>query len=158
MYLCSFNELYLFNFKEMIYLLTVKEILILSKNIYLFTKSIIIRGNYILTRNYIHFKEPYQFVQGNISSFNEIYPFKEIYLFKENIFVQVQGHMFIQGNYICWTLLHSRNSRNIYSKIVPSHFMIIISFTITLSWIRYSYNFFRLKDEEIVDMIKGSVL
>ena len=70
----------------MIYLLTVKEILIHSKvNIYLFTKSIIIRGNYTLTRNYIHFKEPYQFAQGNISSFNE------------NIFE------FIQGNYI-----HSR--------------------------------------------------
>ena len=115
----------------MIYLLTVKEILILSKNIYLFTKSIIIRGNYILTRNYIHFKEPYQFVQGNIFT-------------KEHIFVQVQGHMFIQGNYIYWTLLHSRNSRNIYSKIVPSHFMIIISFKITFSWIRYSYNFFLL--------------
>ena len=87
------------------YLLTVKEILILSNNIYLFTKSIIIRGNYILTRNYIHFKEPYQFVQGNISSFNEkysgkLYPFKEICSFKEHIFVQVQGHMFIQGNYI----------------------------------------------------------
>ena len=38
-----------YNFKEMIYLLTVKEILVLSKNTYLFTKSIIIRGNYILT-------------------------------------------------------------------------------------------------------------
>ena len=76
-------------------------------NIYLFTKSIIIRGNYILTaRNYIHFKEL-------ISSFREIYPrsmkhihseklypFKEICSFKEHIFVQVQGHMFIQGNYI----------------------------------------------------------
>ena len=90
----------------MIYLLTVKEILILSDNIYLFTKSIIIRGNYILTRNYIHFKEL-------ISSFKEIYPqstkyihsgklfqFKEIYLFKEHIFVHVKGHMFIQGKYI----------------------------------------------------------
>ena len=39
----------------MVYLLTDKEILILSKHIYLFTKSIIIRGNYILTRNYNHF-------------------------------------------------------------------------------------------------------
>ena len=37
-YICSLKELYLFNFKEMIYLLTVKEILILSNNIYLFTK------------------------------------------------------------------------------------------------------------------------
>ena len=36
--------------------------------------------------------------------------------------------------------------------------MIIISFTITISWIKYSYNFFRLKDEEIVDIIEGSVL
>ena len=92
-YLCSFKKLYLFNYKEMISLLTVKEILIHSKNIYLFTKSTIIRVNYILTRNYIHFKETYQFVQGNISSFNE--------------------NIFIQGNYI-----HSRkyvHLRNIYS-------------------------------------------
>ena len=85
-------------------------------------------------------------------------PFKEICSFKEHIFVQVQGHMLIQGNYIYWTLLHSRNSRNIYSKIVPSHFMIIISFAITIFWIKYSYNFCRLKDEEIVDMIEGSVI
>ena len=75
------------------YLLTVKEILVHSKNIYLFTKSIIIRDNYILTQNYIHFKEPYPFVQRNISTFNE--------------------NILIQGNYI-----HSRkyfNLRNIYS-------------------------------------------
>ena len=87
----------------------------------------------------------------------KLYPFKELCSFKKHIFVQVQGHMFIQGNYIYWTLLHSRNSRNTYSKIVPSHFirfMIIISFTITISWIKYSYNFFRLKDEEIADMIE----
>ena len=71
----------------MIYLLTVKEILILSNNIYLFTKSIIIRANYILTRNYIHFKEPYQFVQGNISSFNEIYSLREIISIQGNIFI-----------------------------------------------------------------------
>ena len=86
-YLCSFKKLYLFNFKEMIYLLTIKEILILSNNIYLFTKSVIVRGNYILTRNYIHFKELYLFVQGNISSFNEIYSFREI--------ISIQGNMFI---------------------------------------------------------------
>ena len=53
--------------------------------------------------------------------------------------------MFIQGNYIYWTLLHSQNSRNIYLKIVPSHFMIVISFTITVSWIKYSYNFFSVE-------------
>ena len=59
-------------------LVNCQEILILSNNIlYLFTKSIIIRANYILTRNYIHFKEPYQFVQGNISLFNEIHSFRK---------------------------------------------------------------------------------
>ena len=63
------------------------QILILSKHIYLFTKSIIIRVNYILTRNFIHFKEPYQFVQGNISSFNETYSFKEM--------ISIQGNMLI---------------------------------------------------------------
>ena len=45
-----------------------------------------------------------------------------------------------------------------YSKIVPSHFMIIISFAITISWIKYGYNSFRFKDEEIADMIEGSVI
>ena len=66
----------------MIYLLTVKEILILSNNIYLFTKSIIIRGNYILTQNYIHFKEPYQFLQRNIVILgNYIHSRKYIILF-----------------------------------------------------------------------------
>ena len=115
-YLCSFKELHLFNFKEIIYLLTVKEILIYSNNIYLFTKNIIIRGNYILTRNYIHSKEPYHFVQGNISSSgNEniliqgnyihsrkyvhlrsiyLYKFKAICSFNETIFVE---HCCIRG-------------------------------------------------------------
>ena len=90
----------------MIYLLTVKKILILSNNIDLLTKSIIIRGNYILTRNYIHFKEPYQFVQGNISSFNEIYSFREIISIQGNIssfneiysfreIISIQGNIFI---------------------------------------------------------------
>ena len=115
------------------------------KNIYLFTKSMIIRGNYIRSRNYIHFKEL-------ISSFNEI--------------IFVQGNIFLQGKHIHSEKLyqfkeyiHLRNiysfkfrarcsfkeaisiqqrcvrgrSRNFYSKIVSSHFMIIISFTITIS-------------------------
>ena len=85
----------------MIYLLTVKEILILSNNIYLFTKSIIIRGNYIrdtklyaFQRNRLtSFKEIYPRSTTDILS-GKLYPFKEIYLFKEHIFVQVQGHMF----------------------------------------------------------------
>ena len=148
----------------MIYLLTVKEILILSNNIYLFTKCIIIRGNYILTRNKYSFQGTVSvhsrkyilvqqniFIQGNYIHSRKYIYLRNIYSFKFKAII-----MFIQGNYIYWTLLHSRNSRNIYSKIVPSHFMIIISFTITISWIQYSYNSFRLKDEEIVDMIEGS--
>ena len=103
------------------------------------------------------FKQIYPRSMKHIHS-GKLYLFKEICSFKENIFVQVRGHMFIQENYIYWTLLHSRNSRNIYSKIVPCHFMIIISFTITISWIKYSYKFLRLKDEEVVDMTEGSVL
>ena len=61
--------------------------LTLSNNIYLFTKGIIIRGNYILTRNYIHFIESYQFVQGNLSSFNEIYSFRKIISIQGNVFI-----------------------------------------------------------------------
>ena len=59
----------------------------------LLTKSIITRGNYILTRNYIHFKEPYQV--------------------RSRKYILVQRNIFIQGNYI-----HSRKYiylRNIYS-------------------------------------------
>ena len=33
--------------------------------------------------------------------------------------------------------------------------ILIISFTITISWIKYGYNSFQLKDEEIADMIEG---
>ena len=36
--------------------------------------------------------------------------------------------------------------------------MIIISFRITISGIKYSYKYFWLSDEEVVDMIDGSVL
>ena len=54
-YLCSFKELHLFNFKEMIYLLTVKEITSFKEHIFIH-KSLIIRGKNLLSRNYIHFK------------------------------------------------------------------------------------------------------
>ena len=101
-------------------------------NICWFKENIIIRGNYIHSRKSIHLRNIYSF------------KFKAICSFKESIFIQqrcVRGH-----------------SRNIYSKIVPSHFMTIISFTITISWIKYNYNSFRLNNEEITDMIEGSVL
>ena len=147
---------YLFNFKEMMYLLTVKEIWnsfkehifihkkynhsrqlysftelylfqgtyqFILRNISSFKENIFIQGNYIHLRKYIHLRNIYSF------------KFKAICSFKETIFTK---HCYVRGN-----------SRNIYSKIAPSQFMIIISFAITISWIEYSYNYFRLKDEEI---------
>ena len=86
----------------MIYLLTFKEILIHSKNIYLFTKKYNHSRKCILTRNYIHFKEPYQFAKGNISSFNE--------------------NILIQGNYI-----HSRKYVHL-SNIYSFKFKVVCSF------------------------------
>ena len=80
----------------MIYLLTVKEIH--SKNIYLFTRSIIIRGNYILSQNYIHFKELIKSFKEIYSHSRKTYSFREIIsiqgniFIKEHIFVKVQGH------------------------------------------------------------------
>ena len=126
-----------------------------------------LQGNYILVNcqgnlkfiqwNYIHFKELISsfkeiysrsrktFIQGNdIHSRKYIY-LRNIYSLKFKVICSFNEHCCVGGN-----------SRNIYSKIVPSHFMIIISFTV--SWINYSYNSFRLKDEEIADMIEGSVL
>ena len=86
-YLYSFKELYLFNFKEMIYLLTVRKGHIFihkkynhSRQLYSFTESNSFQGTY-------------QFILGNISSF------------KENIFIQ--GHYIHSRIYI--------NLRNIYS-------------------------------------------
>ena len=106
----------------------------------LFTKSIIIRDKYILSRESYSIRGTYQFIQGNVSSFKEnifiqgnyihsrkyihlrniySFKFKAICTLKETIFTE---HCCVRGH-----------SRNIYSKIVPSHFMIIVSFTITIS-------------------------
>ena len=72
-----------------------------------FKEKIFIQGHYIYSKIYINLRNIYSF------------KFKAICLFKETIFIE---HCCIRGH-----------SRNIYSKIVPSHFMIIISFTITIS-------------------------
>ena len=138
-YLCSFKELNLFNFKEIIYLLTVKEINSFKKHIFIHKKYNHSRQLYSFTELY-SFQGTYQFIQGNISSFKEnifiqgnyihtrkyiklrniySFKFKAICSFKETIFIE---HCCVRGH-----------SRNIYSKIVPSHYMIIISFTITIS-------------------------
>ena len=87
----------------MIYLSTVKEILILSDNIYLFTKSIIIRGNYILTRLY-------QF-QGTVSV-------------RSRKYILVQRNILIQGNYI-----HSRK----YSASALTFYRVLRSAPIVVS-------------------------
>ena len=116
-----------------------------SKNIYLFTESIIIRGNYIRSRNYIHFKElissfneiifiqEHIFLQGKHIHSGKLYQFKayihlrNIYSFKFKAICSFKEAIFIQQRCI------RGHNRNIYSKIVPSHFSIIISFTITIS-------------------------
>ena len=131
-YLCSFKELHLFNFKEVICLLTVKEILILSNNIYLY-----------IHKKYNHSRQLY--------SDTKLYSFQGTVSVHSRKYILVHRNTFIQGNYIhsrkCSSsrpYVHSRklyllnivafaDSRNIYSKIVPSHLMIIINFTITVS-------------------------
>ena len=86
----------------MIYLLTVKE------TIDSFKENIFIHKKYNHSRQLYSDTKLYSF-QGTVSvrsrkyilvNSGKLYPFKEIYSFKEHIFVQVQGHMFIQGNYI----------------------------------------------------------
>ena len=78
----------------MIYLLTVKEILILSNNIYVFTKSIL-----------NHSRQLY--------SDTKLYSFQGTVSVRSRKYILVQRNIFIQGNYI-----HSRKYiylRNIYS-------------------------------------------
>ena len=95
-----------------------------SRNSINLKEIIFIRRNYIHLRNYINSRK--------------------LYLFK--------GTIFIQGNYIhSWKYAPSRklysfnsvaltgHSRNIYSTSFPSHFIVIISFIIVISWIKYGY-------------------
>ena len=79
----------------------------IQRNISSFKENIFVQGNYIHSRKYIHLRNIYSF------------KFKAICSFKEIIFIE---HCCVRGH-----------SRNIYSKIVHSHFMIIINFTITIS-------------------------
>ena len=72
-----------------------------------------------MTRDYIHFKEPYQFVQGNISSFND--------------------NIFIQGNYI-----HSRTyirSSSVKETITePKDYMTLLNRNVTKSYKKTDHN------------------
>ena len=95
-----------------------------SKEISSFKKNIFIQGNYIHSRIY-SFKNTYSFkFKANTVHSRKLYSSKQRC---------VRGH-----------------SRNIYSKIVPRHFMIIIGFTVSISWIKYSYNSFRLKVKKLL--------
>ena len=62
-FLCSFEELYLFNFKEMMYLF-------LKGHIFIHKKYNHSRQLYSFTESY-SFQGTYQFILGNISSFKE---------------------------------------------------------------------------------------
>ena len=120
-------------------LVNCKEINSFKGHIFIHKKYNHSRQLYSFTESY-SFQGAYQFILGKISSFKEnifiqghyihsricitlrnIYSlkFKAICSFKETIFIE---HCCVR-----------RRSRNIYSKIVPSHFMIIIIFTITIS-------------------------
>ena len=95
------------------------------------------------------------FIQGKHIPSGELYPFKEyihlrnIYSCKFKAICSFKVAIIIQERYF------RGHSRDICSKIVPGLFMIIITFIITISWIKYSYSSFRLKDEGIVYMYRG---
>ena len=76
-------------------------------NISSFKKNKFIHGHYIHSRIYINLRNIYSF------------KFKAICSFKEIILIE---HCCVRGH-----------RRNVYSKIVPRRFMIIINFTITIS-------------------------
>ena len=86
---------------------------------------------------------------------------KQMYSFKKTIFIQgnyfFRGNMLIQGNYIHLSSRKYVHSGKlclfnnvafpdiaeifiVYSTSFPSHFIIFISFIITISWMKYSYN------------------
>ena len=100
----------IFSFKEIIF---IQGNYIHSRKLYSFKEfssfkeNIFIQGIYILSRKYIHSRTLYSF------------KFKEICLFKETTFIQqrcIPGH-----------------SRNISPTCFPSHFLIILSFIVTIS-------------------------
>ena len=116
-YLCIFKELYLFNFKVLIYLLTVKEIwnsfkehiFIHNKKVLSFETIIFFHGIIFISRNLSVHSRKYILVQGKHINSGKFYPFKEIYSlrkmysfkfkavcsFKETIFIE---HCCVRGN------------------------------------------------------------
>ena len=137
-----------------------KEINSFKGHIFIHKKYNHSRQLYSFTESY-PFQGTYQFILRNISSFKEKLFIQGHYI-HSRIYINLRNIYSFKFKAICsFFIEHScvrGHSRNIYSKIVPSHFMIIINFTITISSIKYSYNPFRMKDEEIADMIEGSVL
>ena len=59
--------------------------------------TFILRNLSVRSFKEIIFSQGNIFIQGKHIYSGKLYQFKEIYSFKEHIFVQVQGHMFIQG-------------------------------------------------------------
>ena len=121
----------------MIWLLTLKEIYSFKEHIFIHEKyslkeNIFVQGILFILKKLHSFKELYSF------NSRKLYSLKELQSFKEIIFIQ--GNIFIRGNYACSITLSSGHSRNILSTSFPSHYIIIISFITTISWIKYSYN------------------
>ena len=84
-----------------------------SRQLYSDTKLYSFQGNLSVR------SRKYNLVQWKHIHSGKLYPFKKICSLKEHIFVQVQGHVFIQGNYIYWTLLHSQNAEIFIQKLSP---------------------------------------
>ena len=100
--LCSFKKFYLFNFKEIIYLLTVKEIknlfkehIFYSQKVQSFEVPIFVDGIIFISRKYLHLRKTYSFreiisIQKNDIHLRNIYSykFKSMCSFKETMFIQ----------------------------------------------------------------------
>ena len=113
----------IFNFKEMIRLLTFKEINSSKQHIFIHKKYNHLRqlysfaelykfqGGLISSSKEIIFIQAIIFIQGKYIYSGKLYSFKERYSLKEILLVQVQGHMFIQENYIHSATLCSRTQQ-----------------------------------------------
>ena len=98
-----------------------------SRQLYFFTELYLFQGtyqfiqrNYIHSRKYLHSRKTYSFRE--IISFKEYIHLRNIYSSKFRVICLFKETIFIQQRCV------REHSRNINSKVVPRHFMIITSF------------------------------
>ena len=98
-----------------------------SRQLYSFTKLYSFQGAYQFIQGNIILVQGKHINSGKLYPLKEIYSLRNIYSLKFKAICSFKETTFIEHCCVCG------NSRNIYSKNVPSHFMIIISFAITIS-------------------------